>query len=129
MCTTCHRSHVSDPPSAPEFRLQADRMCGECHEEQLAGYRDTFHGKAIALGRRDVAACYDCHGHHDIVKSDDPASYISTERRVETCKKCHPAANPSFASYIVHANHSDREAYPQLYYVFWGMTWLLIPST
>jgi cytochrome b subunit of formate dehydrogenase len=125
-CTTCHRSHVSEPPSDPAFRLHADRMCGECHEEQLAGYRDTFHGKAIALGRREVAACYDCHGHHDIADTDDPASYISDERRVETCKQCHPAANPNFANYMVHANHSDREAYPQLYYVFWGMTWLLI---
>jgi len=126
VCTTCHSSHVSDLPSGPEFRLQADRMCGQCHEEQLAGYRDTFHGKAIALGRQDVAACYDCHGHHDIAETHDPASYISDERRVETCQQCHPAANANFANYIVHANHSDREAYPQLYYVFWGMTWLLI---
>jgi cytochrome b subunit of formate dehydrogenase len=126
MCTTCHRSHVSDPPYTPEFRLQADRMCGDCHEEQLAGYRDTFHGKAIALGREDVAACYDCHGHHSIAEIDHESSPLSAEHRVETCKKCHPAANVNFANYIVHADHSDREAYPVLYYVFWGMTWLLI---
>jgi predicted CXXCH cytochrome family protein len=126
ICTTCHRSHVSDSPYSPEFRLQADRMCGQCHQEQLKGYRDTFHGKAIALGRQDVAACYDCHGHHDIAKTDDPASYISSDRRVETCRKCHPAANANFAGYIVHADHSDKEKYPQLYYVFWGMTTLLI---
>jgi thiosulfate reductase cytochrome b subunit len=126
ICTTCHQSHVSDPPYSQEFRLQADRMCGQCHEEQLAGYRDTFHGKAIALGRPDVAACYDCHGHHDISRTDSPASYISDERRVETCKQCHPKANENFANYIVHATHSDKEKYPQLYYVFWGMTWLLI---
>ncbi len=126
ICTTCHQSHVSDLPYSAEFRLQADRMCGQCHEEQLAGYRDTFHGKAIALGRPDVAACYDCHGHHDISRTDSPVSYISDERRVETCQQCHPKANENFANYIVHADHSDKEAYPQLYYVFWGMTWLLI---
>ena len=126
ICTTCHQSHVSDPPYSEEFRLQADRMCGQCHLEQLAGYRDTFHGKAIALGRPDVAACYDCHGHHDVAETHDPASYISDERRVETCKQCHPKANENFANYIVHADHSDKEAYPQLYYVFWGMTTLLI---
>jgi thiosulfate reductase cytochrome b subunit len=126
ICTTCHQSHVSSPPHSAEFRLQADRMCGQCHEDQLEGYRDTFHGKAIALGRPDVAACYDCHGHHDIARTDDPASYISDARRVETCKQCHPKANENFANYIVHADHSDKEAYPQLYYVFWGMTSLLI---
>jgi predicted CXXCH cytochrome family protein len=126
ICTTCHRSHVSDPPYSAEFRLQADRMCGQCHEEQLERYRETFHGKAIALGRGEVAACYDCHGHHDIVRTDNPASYISDERREETCRKCHPDANANFADYIVHADHSDKERYPQLYYVFWGMTGLLI---
>jgi thiosulfate reductase cytochrome b subunit len=126
VCTTCHRSHVVDPPSGPEFRLEADRMCGSCHQEQLKGYRDTFHGKAMALGRQDVAACYDCHGHHDIVDTEDPASRISPERRVETCRKCHPSANRNFAGYIVHADHTDKETHPQLYYVFWGMTWLLI---
>jgi hypothetical protein len=126
ICTTCHRSHVVDLPSSPEFRLQADRMCGECHEEQLEGYRDTFHGKATALGRPDVAACYDCHGHHDIAKTDTPDSHINGNRRLETCQKCHPAANANFAQYIVHANHSDKEGHPQLYYVFWFMTVLLI---
>ncbi|MBW2541748.1 MAG: hypothetical protein JRF15_06625 [Deltaproteobacteria bacterium] len=126
ICTTCHKSHVSDPPYSQEFRLQADRMCGQCHEEQLAGYRDTFHGKAIALGRPDVAACYDCHGHHDITRKEDPASHIGDERRVETCRQCHPKANENFSNYIVHATHHDKERYPQLYYVFWGMTSLLI---
>jgi len=126
ICTSCHRSHVVDPPSAPEFRMLADRMCGECHQEQLEGYRDTFHGKAMALGRADVAACYDCHGHHDILRSDDPGSHIHPERRVETCKQCHEDANPNFAEYIVHANHSDKERYPQLYYVFWFMTAIIV---
>jgi thiosulfate reductase cytochrome b subunit len=126
ICTTCHSSHVVSPPSAPEFRLHADRMCGECHEEQLVGYRDTFHGKAMALGRPDVAACYDCHGHHDIARTETSDSHINGDHRVKTCRKCHPSANANFAKYIVHADHSDRESYPQLYYVFWGMTALLV---
>ena len=126
ICTTCHRSHVRDPPYAPEFRLQADRMCGQCHEKQLKGYRDTFHGKAMALGRQDVAACYDCHGHHDIAETESPESYISEARRTETCRKCHKHANSNFAQYIVHADYSDKESYPELYYVFWFMTTLLI---
>jgi thiosulfate reductase cytochrome b subunit len=125
-CTTCHTSHVVSPPSTPEFRLHADRMCGQCHEQQLEGYRDTFHGRAMALGRQDVAACYDCHGHHDISKIDSPDSHTNGNHRVSTCQKCHPSANENFAQYIVHADHSNREAYPQLYYVFWGMTALLI---
>ena len=126
ICTTCHTSHVVSPPTTVAFRLHADQMCGDCHEEQLAGYRDTFHGRAMALGRSDVAACYDCHGHHDITKVDEPGSRMNGVRLVATCQKCHPSANINFASYIVHADHSDKEKYPQLYYVFWGMTTLLI---
>jgi thiosulfate reductase cytochrome b subunit len=126
ICTTCHTSHVVSAPTSPVFRLHADRMCGECHQEQLEGYRDTFHGKAMALGREEVAACYDCHGHHDISRVDSPDSHTNGNHRVKTCQKCHEDANENFAQYIVHADHSDREAYPQLYYVFWFMTWLLI---
>jgi len=40
------------PPTAPEFRLAGDRKCGQCHADRLARYRETFHGKAIALGQR-----------------------------------------------------------------------------
>jgi thiosulfate reductase cytochrome b subunit len=126
ICTTCHPSHVLDPPYGPEFRLHADRMCGRCHQEQLERYRDTFHGKAMALGRQDVAACYDCHGHHDIAETKSPESHISEARRLETCRKCHKRANANFAKYIVHADHSDKESYPELYYVFWFMTALLV---
>ena len=126
ICTTCHPSHVVVPPSSPEFRLHADRLCGKCHEEQLKGYRDTFHGKAMALGRAEVAACYDCHGHHDIVRTSSPDSRTNGEHRLETCQKCHAGANANFAQYIVHADHSDRERFPQLYYVFWFMTLLLL---
>jgi thiosulfate reductase cytochrome b subunit len=126
ICTTCHTSHIVSPPSGPEFRLHADRMCGQCHEEQLEGYRDTFHGKAMALGRSEVAACYDCHGHHDISKVGSDASHTNGNNRLKTCQKCHENANENFAQYIVHADHSDPERYPQLFYVFWLMTMLLI---
>lgn len=126
VCTTCHPSHQKDEPSAPEFRLKADRICGECHQKQLVGYRDTFHGKAMALGRQEVAACFDCHGHHDIQEIDNPESHISAKNRLETCRKCHPNAPPNFAEFQVHADHTNKERDPQLYYVFWAMTALLI---
>ncbi len=126
VCITCHQSHVADAPDSAEFRLKADRMCGECHEDQLTRYRESFHGKAMALGRPDVAACYDCHGHHDIARTDTDESYISDARRLETCQKCHPDATANFADYVVHADHNDKEGFPALYYIFWGMSGLLI---
>ncbi|MDD5308381.1 MAG: hypothetical protein PHU25_13755 [Deltaproteobacteria bacterium] len=126
VCNTCHTSHSIETASGPEFRLHSDRMCGKCHMDRLTRYRDTFHGKALALGRSEVAACYDCHGHHDIVKESDPGSRINPANRVATCRKCHPNAGPKFAGYIVHADHTNKKDYPALYYAFWFMTLLLI---
>jgi len=94
--------------------------------DRLKRYRETFHGKALALGRQSVAACYDCHGHHDIQKSNNPESYISDERRLETCKICHPKANRNFADYVVHADYTDKQNYPALYYTFIFMTLLVV---
>ncbi len=126
VCTTCHTSHTITAPEGMQFKLDSDRMCGQCHMDRLENYHETFHGKALALGREGVAACYDCHGHHDILKSSNPKSHISKKNKVGTCAKCHPNANENFANYIVHADHTDKEKYPILYYVFFFMTALLI---
>ncbi len=125
-CVDCHTSHEISRPLQPEFHLSIDHKCGECHADRLARYRETFHGKAIALGRPGVAACSDCHGHHDILESENPASHISDERRLQTCQKCHPAANENFAGYMVHADHTDKEGSPLLYWSYVFMTALLI---
>ncbi len=126
VCITCHTSHTIHKPTGEEFKLHSDLMCGKCHMNRLENYRDTFHGKALALGRKEVAACFDCHGHHDIYKKNDPRSYISKKRIVDTCKKCHPKANENFAEFVVHADHTNKKDYPVLYYTFFFMTALLI---
>ena len=118
ICISCHSSHTIGEPTTQEFKLHSDATCGKCHEDRLANYRETFHGRALALGRKEVAACYDCHGHHDIVKKENPESYISKKNIVKTCAKCHPDANENFAGFIVHADHNDKERYPILYYTF-----------
>jgi thiosulfate reductase cytochrome b subunit len=125
-CVTCHTSHEIEKPEKPEFRLSIDRKCGGCHMDRLERYRDTFHGKAIALGREGVATCYDCHGHHDIQKSGDARSHIHASHRLETCQRCHPQANANFAAYIVHADHNDKKHHPQLHWFYVVMTALLL---
>lgn len=126
-CVTCHTSHEITKATRPEFRLSIDNKCGKCHAEPLERYRETFHGKAIALGRIGVAACSDCHGHHDILPASNPNSHIAYgKNRTATCQKCHPEGNENFAGYIVHADHMDKDKYPQIYWVFIFMTALLL---
>ncbi|GAB4321385.1 MAG: cytochrome c3 family protein [Candidatus Sumerlaeia bacterium] len=126
VCNTCHTAHRIIEPTNRAFRFSSDAMCGQCHKDRLENYHETFHGKALALGRDNVAACYDCHGHHDIQKGSDPRSRVSDEQRLQTCRRCHPKANPNFANYIVHADHTNRTEYPILYYAFLFMTALLV---
>jgi cytochrome b subunit of formate dehydrogenase len=130
VCSDCHTAHDIETPTNGHFKATSDQRCGRCHEDRLLHYRDTYHGKAMALGRPniapEVAACYDCHGHHDVFPVSDARSRLAPENIVDTCARCHPGVNAAFAGYQPHANPLDGENYPQLHAVFVFMTALLI---
>src|ERR1017187_8525074 len=130
VCSDCHSAHQIAAPTSVNLKAHSDFVCGRCHQGRLARYRDTYHGKAMALGRpnvaSDVAACYDCHGHHDVFPVKDPRSRLSKERIVDTCRQCHPGVNAKFTDYRPHADPLDASNYPLLHKVYVGMTALLI---
>jgi len=130
VCTDCHTAHEVETPQNGHFKMASDVRCGKCHEDRLEHYRDTYHGKAMALGKTtvaaDVAACYDCHGHHDVLPPSNPASRLSKSNILATCQQCHPTATAGFTGYKPHANPMDGKNYPVLHVVFLGMTGLLI---
>ncbi|MBK8481659.1 MAG: hypothetical protein IPL40_10850 [Proteobacteria bacterium] len=126
VCIDCHTSHQIVAPTKNVFKLASDERCGRCHLDRLARYRETYHGKAIALGRTEVAACFDCHGHHDVLPVSNPQSRLAPARRLAVCQKCHPSATAGFTGYLTHANHSDRARYPMLYWTYVLMTALIL---
>lgn len=126
VCSDCHQSHTIERVDLSDFRQQIINQCGRCHEDVLATYFDTFHGKVSKLGAANTAKCYDCHGSHDILPPSDPRSRLSHENVVNTCKTCHPNSNRKFVGYLTHATHHDKDKYPYLYYTFWFMTSLLV---
>jgi cytochrome b subunit of formate dehydrogenase/nitrate/TMAO reductase-like tetraheme cytochrome c subunit len=130
VCTDCHTAHQIQNPEGNNFKAISDQRCGKCHEDRLAYYRETYHGKAMALGKPNaapaVAACYDCHGHHDVLPPSNPASHLSKANIVATCRKCHPGATIGFTEYEPHANPLDKRNYPMLHAVFVAMTSLLV---
>ena len=129
VCVQCHSAHQIETTTA-HFKANSDMVCGKCHADRLEHYRDTYHGKAMALGKANtasaVAACYDCHGHHDVLRASDPNSHLSPANIVNTCRQCHANATVSFTKYGPHANPMDRKNYPVLHYVFLIMTTLLV---
>ncbi len=130
VCTDCHTAHQIENPEGNNFKAISDQRCGKCHEDRLAHYRETYHGKAMALGKPNaapaVAACYDCHGYHDVLPQSDPGSRLSKTNILATCQQCHPGATIGFTQYRPHANPLDGKNYPVLHAVFLGMTGLLI---
>lgn len=130
ICTDCHTAHEIEDPLGAHFKSTTDQKCGKCHEEAVEYYHETYHGKAMQLGKPNtaptVAACYDCHGHHDVRAVGDPSSRLSSDNIVQTCSACHEGATKSFALYAPHASHYDKENYPQFYWTFFFMTSLLL---
>ncbi len=126
VCIDCHTAHTIRRADADGFKLDIMQKCGRCHAAIAKTYFDTYHGKVTQLGYTKTAKCYDCHGAHDIRKISDPASHLSRQNVVATCRKCHPGATRRFAGYLTHATHHDPAKYPWLFWTFWGMTSLLI---
>ncbi len=60
VCIQCHSAHQIETPTAPINHANVAKTCGKCHADRLEHCRDTYHGKAMALGKantaRDVAA-------------------------------------------------------------------------
>ena len=130
VCTDCHTAHDIINPDDKNFKRLSDERCGKCHADRLEHYSETYHGKAMALGKPnvapEVAACYDCHGYHDVLPPSNPASHLSATNILVTCQKCHPGATAKFTEYRPHANPLDAKNYPLLHVVFLAMTGLLI---
>jgi cytochrome b subunit of formate dehydrogenase len=130
VCIDCHTAHQIEKPQNGHFKMASDQRCGRCHQDRLDHYRETYHGKAMALGKpnvaSDVAACYDCHGYHDVLPASNPASHLSSANILTTCRQCHAGATAGFTEYKPHANPLDAKNYPLLHAVFLGMTGLLI---
>jgi predicted CXXCH cytochrome family protein len=136
-CTDCHGVHNIRDPQTLLFRLDSPDTCSRCHSDAaLMGkykispdvtrtYLADFHGTTVRLGRKTEnpeigaykAVCYDCHGIHDIKKTDDPTSQVVKKNLAETCRRCHPGANDSFPAAWTAHYAPDRNKWPVVYWV------------
>jgi len=120
VCTDCHTSHDITKTSRDPFQLAVTKTCGNCHQDNFATYRDTYHGQVNTLGYAYTAKCFDCHGSHEILGVEDPDSTIHPDNRLETCQECHNGkkiklATQGFLTFGPHANPNDFERYPQVW--------------
>jgi len=116
VCSDCHTTHDVESPALDSSRLVITKNCGNCHQDSLRTYSQTYHGQVNRLGFAYTAKCFDCHGSHGIQRVADPASKVHAGNRLETCKQCHKNASAGFVSFQPHGDPRDRKGYP----VLWG---------
>jgi cytochrome b subunit of formate dehydrogenase len=128
VCSDCHSSHNIDVSDDENGRLAITAQCGNCHDENLETYLETYHGKITRLGYGETAKCYDCHGSHSIKRADDEASMVHNGNRLETCRSCHEDATQGFVTFQPHGNTHDFEKYPMMWLASKGMLALLFST-
>lgn len=91
-CTACH-TNISGYPHPPlaaydrrDFQIDRYAACRNCHADQYNATLDSMHAAELAGGNRDAPLCTDCHGSHDVQRSEGSHQQISI-----TCSKCHAA--------------------------------------
>jgi len=126
VCSTCHESHAVKRPDLAAVRHAMSDGCGNCHEKVTASFKDSFHGKATSLENKKAAACADCHTPHANLPASDPRSSVHPDNLAKTCGACHSNVNASFLSFDPHANPSDPTRNPYVYWIWLGMTSLLV---
>ena len=144
-CTDCHHSHDIAGPHAPGWKMKSPDLCASCHTQPammkrynlstnvMQTYLADFHGMTASLQKQQtpgsstvVALCIDCHGVHNITKTDAPNSGVIQANILKTCQRCHPGATRNFsAAWLSHYEPTFKNA--PLVYAVKVSYWILIP--
>lgn len=84
-CAECHTDIHTHKYWKNDKRI-AVAKCIKCHDTE-AVYQKSVHGKAVAAGNMDSAACEDCHNLHAIQKVGN--DHNGREFHTKVCLKCH----------------------------------------
>jgi cytochrome b subunit of formate dehydrogenase len=130
VCATCHQAHSIQDPTTLQSREDMPHECGNCHDELLKTFHDSFHGKASSVGRRQAATCSDCHTPHMNLPASDPHSTVSPDNLAQTCgvSTCHvgKTVNASFLTFMPHSDPMNKDQNPWVHYIYLFMTLLLL---
>jgi cytochrome b subunit of formate dehydrogenase len=104
LCISCHQ----DAATLPHPDKLASVSCSNCHRVETEIYLNSDHGKAISKGRKEAAACKDCHGHsHTLLNSRDPDSPVNRRNIPQTCGRCHADAKRMANFHLTERNPLD----------------------
>ena len=84
-CTSCHVG-IAKLPHDPTL---GKATCVTCHQQEARAYAGSIHGRGLAKADADVPTCQRCHGGHDILAAQDPASRVQPLHQAKVCMSCH----------------------------------------
>ncbi len=136
-CIDCHSVHNTQDPTTVSFRLRSPDICAKCHTDKqkmakyglstdvLNTYVADFHGTTVMLFEKmtpdaetNKPVCYDCHGVHDIRRTDDPTKGLHVrENLLARCQLCHPNATTNFSAAWLSHYVPSPDKNPIVYYV------------
>lgn len=136
-CIVCHGNHNITDPRTVEFRNNIPLLCARCHTDSnimdkygistnvLNTYVADYHGTTVTLFEQNSPdlptnkpVCIDCHGTHNISKTDNPQTGIALkENLLKKCQRCHPDATANFPDAWMSHYNASPEKYPLVYYV------------
>ncbi len=139
LCMDCHGPVHAIPPgsaaTANERKKAFAARCSTCHENPeivaraglsahpVPGFRDSVHGRLIALGSDRAPSCSNCHGYHDVASMSSAASSVTGANKTATCAECHKGASANFAATFTHVPPS-RISRPVPHYTVIFFSWL-----
>ena len=80
ICVDCHALVLQ--PGHEKVKGSGAVSCNECHDQE------NMHG--LSGKQENRPQCHTCHGKHNILNSDDEASFIHQDQLQNTCEPCHP---------------------------------------
>ena len=90
VCADCHTDIHTHRYWKNDKRVVVAK-CIQCHDKE-AIYARSIHGKTVAAGNQDAAACNDCHNLHDIKAVGARTSHANRVFHTQVCLKCHSDA-------------------------------------
>lgn len=84
-CADCH-TDIHTHTYWKKDKRKVVAKCIQCHDKQSV-YRNSIHGKSVAAGNQDSAACNDCHNLHDVKRLGADSEH--REFHTKVCMKCH----------------------------------------
>lgn len=111
-CVICHTNHITKGfgLSPAELKANQEKLCLSCHRFEpgakkvspasMIKYETGNHGSRTIKGINEAAGCVDCHGGHNLHKSEMLEPKVHKYKVPNICSKCHVAVSAEYKSSI-----------------------------